>query len=103
MNYKNGFIHEIVYKGKKTYYFLKSDKVKRNKKDAVKICDELEKILDINKERFGNMYEIIRKNSIDTILENMQHVKLHEYKKQYGIYTKNGGFVLNNDEVVILN
>lgn len=99
----NGFIFDINIEGKKIYYFLKSDKVKRNKKDAEKICDELEKILDINKEKYGNWYEEIKTNSINTILKNMIHVKLHEYKNLYGVHTKNGGFVLDNDEVVILN
>ena len=103
MDTKNGFMYDINYKGKKIYYFLKSDKVKRNVKDAIKICDELEKILEINKEKLGNMYEVTREMSIKTIKNNMQHVTLHKYKNYYGIHKRYTGFVVDNDEVVILN
>ena len=103
MDYKTGFIYEIVYKGKKTYYFLKSDKLKRNVKDATKICDELEKILDISKEKYGNIYEVVREMSIKTIKNNMQSIILYERKNRYIVREKYTNFVLDSDEVVILN
>ena len=103
MNTKNGFIYDINYKGKKIYAFVISNKQKRNTSDAIKIVNKLEEILEISKEKYGNMYDTAREMSIRTVKENMQHVILHKYKDFYGIHGKHHGFTSDeNDEVIII-
>jgi hypothetical protein len=100
----NGFIYDINYKGKKIYCFIASDKKRRNTNDAIRIYTELEKILDVNKEKYGNIYETVKKKSIETIKEKMEKVAVNKYKNFYGIRGKYYGFTTDeNDEVVILN
>ena len=104
MDTKKGFIYDINNKNTKIYVFVTSNKQKRNVSDAIKLVNKLEEILGISKEKYGNMYDIVKKKSIEVVKEKMQRVTIHKYKDFYGIHGKYHGFTTDNkDEVVILD
>lgn len=94
----NGYLYEMSFKDRKHYYFLGSNKTRRNKQDATKIFKFLLREFELTNEDLEKMQK-----SIDMIYNKMQQVKLNYYINYYGIRAKDCGFTLDIEEVTVIN